>query len=220
MGAKLAKQILLANMQASCHFAGMSDPIGPKIRALRLEQRLSLAELASATGVSEATMSRIETGHSAVSAPHLYALARRLGTDIGQFFSDGTATLRQGARSVTRAGEGAAFTTARLSARLLNGDLRHKAMHSFVNRTSATQLQDVGGLLAHEGEEHLFVLRGPLILCTDGYEPLRLDTGDSVYFDAAQPHAYLTLPGQEAEFLVTSSTDAPHPLTKDAPDAE
>jgi len=197
----------------------MKSQIGPRIRALRLERRLSLAELAGDTGVSEATMSRIETGQSEVSAPHLYALARKLGTDIGSFFSTETATLRPGVRSVTRVGEGATFTTPRLSARLLNGELRHKAMHPFLNRTRASRLEEVGGLLAHEGEEHVFVLRGPLLFCSEAYEPLRLDTGDSLYFDAAQPHAYLTLPGGEAEFLVTSSADAPHPLAKDLPDA-
>lgn len=194
----------------------MKHPIGPRIRALRLERRLSLAELAQGTGVSEATMSRIENGQSEVSAPHLYGLARLLGTDIARFFSDDTTTLRPGVRSITRAGEGAAFSTPRLSARLLNGELRHKAMHPFLNRTRASRLEDVGGLLAHDGEEHLFVLSGPLLFCCDAYEPLRLESGDSLYFDATLPHAYLTDPGAEAEFLVTSSSPSPHPLAKDA----
>ena len=187
--------------------------LGLKIRSLRLARQLSLAEVAAGTGVSEATMSRIENRQSQVSAPHLYGLARMFGIEIAEFFQD--APPQRSRRSLTRAGEGAAFATPRLEARLLAGDLRAKAMHPFVNRTTADALDQVGGLLAHAGEEFLHVLQGPLILWSDGYAPLRLETGDSLYFDASDPHAYLTEPGTEAVFLVVSSVTSPHPLAKE-----
>lgn len=191
------------------------DPtdLGPRIRSLRLARGLSLAEVAAGTGVSEATMSRIETGHSQVSAPHLYGLAQMFGIDIADFFHD-PRPLR-GRRSLTRAGEGAAFSTPRLEARLMAGDLRQKAMHPFVNCTKAHDLSQVGGLLGHAGEEFLHVLQGPLILMSQTYTPLRLETGDSLYFDATDPHAYLTDKGAEARFLVVSSAISPHPLAQD-----
>lgn len=75
------------------------DPLGPRIRALRLAKGLSLADLAAQTGVSEATLSRIETGHSQVSAPHLYGLAAHLGVDISTFFTDPS---QPGTRALTR----------------------------------------------------------------------------------------------------------------------
>jgi transcriptional regulator with XRE-family HTH domain len=180
---------------------------------LRQLRQLSLAEVAVGTGVSEATMSRIETGQSQVSAPHLYGLARMFGIEIADFFQD-AAPLRS-RRSVTRAGQGPAFSTPRLQARLMAGDLRAKAMHPFVNRTTAHALNQVGGLQAHAGEEYLHILQGPLVFCSETYSPLRLETGDSLYFDATDPHAYLTDPGAEAVFLVVSS----HPLQQDTPHA-
>lgn len=180
-----------------------SPDLGPRIRALRLARQLSLAELAAGTGVSEATMSRIETGQSQVSAPHLYGLAQVLGVGISEFFQDSNAL--RGMRSVTRASEGTAFTTPRLQARLIAADLRLKAMHPFVNRTTAHDLAQVGGLSGHAGEEFLHVLQGPVLLISETYHPLRLETGDSLYFDASDPHAYLTDPGTEAVFLVVSS---------------
>lgn len=185
--------------------------LGPRIRALRQTRRLSLAEVAAGTGVSEATMSRIETGHSQVSAPHLYGLARIFGVDLADFFHDPAP--QSARRSLTRAAEGVAFVTPRLQARLMAGDLRQKAMHPFLNRTTAHDLEQAGGLQAHGGEEYLHVLRGPLLLHSATYEPLRLETGDSLYFDASDPHAYLTDPGAEAEFLVVTS----QPLAKDPP---
>lgn len=183
--------------------------LGPRIRALRLARGLSLAEVASGTGVSEATMSRIETGSSQVSAPHLYGLAQIFGVEISDFFHDSSAL--RGRRSLTRAGEGAAFSTPRLEARLMAGELRHKAMHPFLNRTTAHDLAQVGGLSGHAGEEFLHVLQGPLILISETYHPLRLETGDSLYFDATDPHAYLTDKGAEARFLVVSSALSPPP---------
>lgn len=183
--------------------------LGPRIRALRLARQLSLAEVAAETGVSEATMSRIETGSSQVSAPHLYGLARIFGVDLAEFFHE-PAPLRS-RRSLTRAGHGTAFTTARLQARLMAGELRQKSMHPFLNRSTAHDLAAAGGLQAHAGEEYLHVLQGPLLFHSETYEPLRLETGDSLYFDATDPHAYLTEPGMTAEFLVVTS----QPLAKD-----
>lgn len=191
------------------------DPtdLGPRIRALRLARGLSLADVAAGTGVSEATMSRIETGASQVSAPHLYGLAQMFGVEIADFFH--TTNPMRGRRSLTRAGQGAAFSTPRLEARLMAGELRHKTMHPFINRTTAHDLSQVGGLLGHMGEEFLHVLQGPLILFSETYTPLRLETGDSLYFDATDPHAYLTDKGAEARFLVVSSALSPHPLAQD-----
>lgn len=185
-----------------------ASPLGSRIRALRLDRGLSLAQLAAATGVSEATMSRIETGASEVSAPHLYSLAQELRTDISSFFAEGAA-LRPGARSLTPAGKGETYTNARLQAQVLNGDLLHKQMHPFRNRTTALTLEEAGGLADHPGEEWLFVLQGPLILHSASHAPLRLATGDSLYFDATTPHAYLAETAGGAEFLVLSSAPAP-----------
>lgn len=186
-------------------------PLGPRLRALRQQRGLSLADLARATGVSEATLSRIETGASAVSAPHLYGLAQHLGVDIAGFFAAEGERIGGGARSLTRAGAGEPFASPRLEARLLNAELLHKAMTPFENRVIATSLQAAGGLAAHPGEEWLYVLEGPLWLHSASHAPLRLETGDSLYFDATTPHAYLADSEEGARFLVLSSQPAPLP---------
>ncbi len=187
-----------------------TSPLGARIRTLRLERGLSLADLARATGVSEATMSRIETGASEVSAPHLYGLAQHLSADISSFFSEGIA-ISPGARSHTPAGGGETYASPRLQAQVLNGDLLHKRMTPFLNRTCARTVEQAGGLAAHAGEEWLYVLRGPLMLHSASHAPLRLATGDSLYFDASTPHVYLADTEEGAEFLVLSSAPATQP---------
>ncbi|MGD9863869.1 MAG: helix-turn-helix domain-containing protein [Pseudodonghicola sp.] len=184
-------------------------PLGPRIRALRRQAGLSLAELAARTEVSEATLSRIETGKSDISAPHLYRLAGALGVDIGQFFAPAPAAMAPGRRSVNRAGEAPALTGPRLSGRPLAADLRHKRMHPFLNHVTATTLEAAGGLQAHGGEEFLYVLDGQLSVLTDTYAPLRLEAGDSLYFDGSQPHSYLAGHPDGVRFLVINSEQMP-----------
>ena len=43
------------------------------------------------------------------------------------------------------------------------------------------------------------------------HAPLRLETGDSLYFDATTPHAYLAETDAGVEFLVLSSAPATQP---------
>lgn len=183
---------------------------GPKLRELRKCNALSLAEVAARTDVSEATMSRIETNRSDVSAPHLYRLANLFNVDVATFFEGDEAKGGRGARSISRHGEGQGFDTARVRSEMLCTDLRVKRMQPFLNRVTATELEIVGGLAAHDGEEFIHVKRGTLILHSEAYAPLELNTGDSFYFDATMPHAYLAADPSGVEFLVICSAPSAH----------
>lgn len=191
-----------------------STALGQRIRALRLNRRLSLAQLAQATGVSEATLSRIEVGQSQVTAPHLHGLAQHLGVDISSFFADDISLLHPGFRALNRVDQGDLFETPRLNARLKAGELLNKRMHPFVNRVTATTLEQAGGLRAHAGEEYLHVLSGPLVFHSAGYTALEMRTGDSLYFDARIPHAYVAGGAQGASFLVVASHPDPDDLER------
>lgn len=184
--------------------ANSRKSIGTQLRTLRQTVGLSLADVAARTDVSEATMSRIETGRSEVSAPHLYRLASLFGVDVGQFFGGQDLS---NARAIQRKGEGQAFDTPRLHATLLCTDLRHKRMHPFLNRVTETSLEAVGGLSSHDGEEFLMVQSGALYLYSEAYAPLLLNAGDSLYFDATQPHAYVAAGDEGAVFLVVCTSD-------------
>jgi transcriptional regulator with XRE-family HTH domain len=52
------------------------DAVGPRLRALRRERRITLAELATTTGVSESTLSRLESGQRRATLELLLPLAR------------------------------------------------------------------------------------------------------------------------------------------------
>ena len=165
-----------------------------------------MAKLAAATGISDATISRVETGKTLVSAHNLYVLAKVLGVDITAFYSHSAHPLQSGIRSVSRGGQGQDLATERFMTTILAGDLSNKQMHPAINVITQTTLEPGNALTGHSGEEFLFVLEGQLILHSAHYAPLLLDAGDSLYFDGTMPHAYLAGQGGEARILVLTTT--------------
>jgi transcriptional regulator with XRE-family HTH domain len=195
--------------------APQTPAIGARIARLRKAQGLTLARLASRIGVSEATMSRIENGLANVSAHHLFALARELGADMADFFRDDAVAIRPGLRSLCRAGEGVRARTARYESEILCADIARKQLHPAINTVTARTLEEVGGLQRHDGEEFVHVLGGVLVLHSELYAPARLETGDSLYFDARMAHAYLCGGPEPARILVVvGPVEGPIPMTE------
>lgn len=61
--------------------------IGLKLKALRLEKRLTLSRLAAETGYSTALLSKLETERMVPTLPTLASICRAYGVDLGYFFS-------------------------------------------------------------------------------------------------------------------------------------
>ena len=181
--------------------------IGARLKAFRTAKGHSLADLAGMTGMSEATLSRVENEQTLVSAHNLYVLSRVLGVDITAFFETASHPIRSGVRSIAKRGDGIPVETARYTAAVLCTDLSNKKMHPAVNRISVRSLEEAGGLSNHPGEEFLYVVAGKLVLYTEFYAPLLLEEGDSIYFDGMMGHAYLNGGEDPAEILVITTTD-------------
>lgn len=172
-----------------------SDPssyrIGEKVRRLRLGRSMGLVEVGRHTGLSASLLSKLETGKSLPTLLTLQRVATVFSVGLDHFFSaeDGAPTC-----SVVRRSE-------RL--RLPSDPLAESPSYWFesldfsaVNRPMSAYLADVeaesaGRDTAHEhpGVELIYVIKGVLGLWHDGSE-LRLETGDSVYFDASIAHGY------------------------------
>jgi len=181
--------------------------IGAMIRSLRQTQSVTLADLASATNLSEATISRIETGRSDISAHNLHQVAARLGVDVARFFGPDAPGLTTGIRSITRRGTGPVFETPRFTSEVLSSDVTQKAMQPFINVVTVATLSAAGGCQAHSGEEFLHILEGSVELHSTLYAPLPLNSGDSIYFAGSMPHAYVNAGPEPARILVIISQD-------------
>ncbi len=178
------------------------DPLGARLSDLRKAAGLTLTQVSQACGMSEATLSRIENGHSQVSAHHLFLLAQVLGVDIAEMFHDTSAPLTKGMRSITRNNAGEHHELERYTAEVLNADISRKTMHPAINTITARTLDEAGGLTAHAGEEFLYVLRGTVAVHSELYAPAVLKAGDCLYFDGSMAHAYLQGGADPAVILV------------------
>jgi transcriptional regulator with XRE-family HTH domain len=190
----------------------MNEPapaLGPRIKALRKARGLSLADLAQAAGISQATLSRVENEQTLVSAHHLYQFSRTLGVDITAFFQDTGDAISSGIRSICRKGQGVPLSTQRYEAQVLCTDIANKRMHPAIDTVTIRTLAEAGGYSRHDGEEFLYVMAGRLRLETEFYEPLLLSTGDSAYFDARMGHAYLSASAKPVQILVVATVEPP-----------
>jgi hypothetical protein len=121
--------------------------------------------------------------------------------DVAELFSPKPSRMMLGRRSVTRAGQGAKLRSAQYSYEMLCADLSSKQFIPLLTTLSAHSIQEFPDFVRHDGEEFIYVLSGVVELHTDIYEPLRLDAGDSCYFDSTMGHACLSVGDQDAVVL-------------------
>ncbi|MFF0424612.1 helix-turn-helix domain-containing protein [Streptomyces sp. NPDC004520] len=162
--------------------------VGPRLRRVRRDRGVTLAELSAATGISVSTLSRLESGQRRPSLELLLPLARAHQVPLDELV---------GAPPV--------------------GDPRVKAKPIVRNgRTMYPLTRQPGGLQAykviqekpqeapeprvHEGYEWLYVLSGKLRLVL-GEHDVVLTAGEAAEFDTRVPHWFGPAGDAPVEFL-------------------
>jgi transcriptional regulator with XRE-family HTH domain len=170
--------------------------MGSRLRQLRTQRGLSLAEVAAAVGISIGFLSALERSQMSASVGTLRKLARYYRTNILDFFDpteSNTRLVRPSKRKVLEAGPGVRME-------LLAWGNTVMEPHLFRIAPQAGS----GDSYAHEGEEFLFVLRGELQISLAG-EKYHLKRGDSFYFESATPHHWKN-PGRSETWLLWINT--------------
>lgn len=170
--------------------------IGPRLRQLRTQRGSSLADVASAAGISVGFLSALERSQMSASVGTLRRLARYYRTNILEFFDAKelhTPLVRPAKRKVLEAGPGVRME-------LLAWGNTVMEPHLFRIKPQAGS----GEPYAHEGEEFLFVLRGELKIALAD-EEYHLKRGDSFYFESAIPHHWKN-PGRSETLLLWVNT--------------
>jgi transcriptional regulator with XRE-family HTH domain len=158
--------------------------IGERIKALRTEQGMTLAGLGEKVALSVSYLSQIERDKTTPSLSTLMDIAKSLNVELRYFFET-----EAEAAYVVRAGQGQADLAPDSSAACLRltpevGSSRIEAYRVVLQpHTSPEQLAPFAG------EEFVFVLAGKLTLSV-GDEQFVLDAGDSIHYDALQPHCW------------------------------
>lgn len=175
---------------------GKAGAIGAHLRQLRARQKLSLAQVAQAVGISVGFLSALERSQMSGSVGTLRKLARFYKTNILDFFDatgPSSRQVRPAERKVLEAGEGVRLE-------LLAWGNAVMEPHLFRIAPEAGS----GDPYTHDGEEFIYVLRGDLSISVGG-EDYRLKTGDSFYFESATPHRWKN-PGQKETLLLWVNT--------------
>lgn len=173
-----------------------SGELGARLRRLRKERDLSLAEVADGTGISASFLSMVEKGQSDITVSRLMRLVHWFGVSVADLVQEPDHSPVRVVRADQR--RSVRLADERISIQMLAPDGKH-AMMPVIN------VYEAGGGMAdaarHEGEEFVHVLEGAVELTVGDDEPIVLRAGDSAYYRADVPHAFRNAGPGDARFL-------------------
>ena len=186
--------------------------VGRKVQELRESLQLSVEELAERSGVEVSVILGIEAGELVPSLTPLIRITRALGVRLGTLLDDdenlGPALVRQADYTETtrlNALETHSDAGGLIFSALAEGKASRHMEPFFITLTPSDALEHE--LSAHEGEEWLFALEGPLEI-EYGREIYVLWPGDSIYYDSIVPHQVRSHEGAPAKFVACVYTPA------------
>ena len=165
----------------------MTERIAKKIKEIRLQQGVTLSDLSKRTVLSKGLLSKIENGRTIPSLPVFMNLAKALNTNPKEFFE---ASLLSGTKHYLHLKQ-SEYTSANKEDRLgfdynfiFSQMLSSCRMQTYLltikpKSASKTTITD--------GYEFKYILHGRCNYHI-GDEVIRLEEGDSLYFDASIPH--------------------------------
>ena len=164
------------------------------------------------TGIPLSTLAKVEHDRLTLTYDKLLQLSQRLNLRMSDLFSeaDGTADAPITARrSIGRLNNAIRVNTPNYEYFYMCPELRRKRMVPTVTRIRARSVEEFGDLVHHPGEEYIYVLEGPVEIHTEFYEPILLQTGESIYIDSTMGHAYVLPKGQDEALVlgICSSAD-------------
>ena len=186
--------------------------LGQRLRSLRSDRSWTLGYLSQQANVSEAYLSRLESGERQPSLAVLFNLARVYGLSLPDLFQTPVEdqptvepTPKTSAGVVIRVGDqllqkGNGLFYASLAGGMTQADLHPLRIVVSANRQGEQSYQ-------HNGEEWLYVLAGQITL-TLGDEEFLLNPGDAAHFNAYIPHRLSTTSAQDAEIILVACAPA------------
>ncbi|PBC04655.1 XRE family transcriptional regulator [Mesorhizobium sp. WSM3860] len=170
--------------------------LGMRLKALRLARRLSLRDLAEATGTSASFISQLERGLTGASTASLNQMASALGVSVAMLFAE-SATQSHG---VLRRSERPSLPPSDGCRKMLLSRPPLSDMEVYVGEF------DIGGstgsaLYTHgDAQEMLIVLRG-VVEVSLGDARHVLDEGDSIEYATSTPHRSENIGSGRAEVM-------------------
>jgi transcriptional regulator with XRE-family HTH domain len=170
--------------------------VGGRIRAIRERRGWSLRALSERSGLSANAISLIERGENSPTVSSLHQLASALNVPITAFFEvpSERLTVFTGPEGRLRSEAGGVLMES------LALGLRHQQMEPFL-----ITLEPGAGRseerVTHPGEEFVHCLAGEPVYAV-GERVYEMQPGDSLLFEASQPHCFYNPAGEQARLLI------------------
>ncbi len=174
--------------------------IGERLRAARDRAGLTLDQLAEATGLSKAHLSRLESSERQPSIAALLDLSATLGVPVNVLLGED----RDGAPLSISAGAEPRHEANGLAIVTRSGFPGSSAIEAL--SITIEPERPTSPPARHRGEEWLYVVSGTLLLEYDGIGHT-LATGQCAHFDADRPHR-LAAVGGTTEILMVAAHDS------------
>ncbi|MDX6254453.1 MAG: hypothetical protein QOJ11_787 [Frankiales bacterium] len=174
--------------QASAAIAAALEHVGTRLRRLRTQRRITLTELASSTGISKSTLSRLENGQRRPTLELLLALSHAYRVPL----DDLVAAPEEGDPRI----------------RLRPGSVKGRTVIPLTREPRGVQAWKIvipiskatPELRAHDGSEWIYVLSGHMRLVLGDQDSV-LGPGDVADFDTQVPHWFGSTGDEPAEIL-------------------
>lgn len=186
------------------------------LKRLRQMRGWTSSKLAAEAGLPQSTMSKVESGQMSLHFEKLWQLATVLDVDIAALFALPTdepveepVTAR---RTIDRASKDYGIDE-HYRFQYFSVELKNRLMIPLLLEVGRLEpVHEKGGgeipMIRVVGERFAYVLEGPVEFHCAHYETVILQQGDSLYVDAAMPHAFVSPKGVTARVLtVLTSTD-------------
>jgi len=179
------------------------NPIGLRLKALRKENDWTLSEVSKRTGISVATLSKVENGRTDLNFTSVNKLAEGLRLPVTDLTNPQPTVT--GRRTITAVGDGVVFKAPDVDYEILCSDVSNQHQCFMKATIKARELSEGLEWHRHSGQEFIYVLKGQLELHTELYDPQILKAGDSMLFDCSMGHHYLSRGRADAELLISFS---------------
>jgi transcriptional regulator with XRE-family HTH domain len=183
--------------------------IGERIKRLRLKKSMGLVELGRHTGLSASFLSQLETGRVVPTLRNLARIAMVFSKDLSYFFESEPQSLfrvhrRKERVRLPQTGVDDPTYFFESLGYMVPDRLMDPYFAEFIPNKKSQDIRPH----VHSGYEFLYVLQGELEI-RHGDQVSLMEVGDSVYFDASTPHAYLCAGKSPAVALIVTMHQPP-----------
>ncbi|NIB43594.1 helix-turn-helix domain-containing protein [Pseudomaricurvus alkylphenolicus] len=186
--------------------------LGTNLKRLRQEKGWNVQQLARESGLPQSTLSKVENSLMSLNFEKLLLVARTLQIDVARLFeTEDVAAGRQiitGRRTLDDNDTSAMSVSEHYRFRHLSTGLKNRLMMPMLFEIGSVEPGQPIPMMDVVGERFAYVLEGPVEFHCEHYETVTLQTGESIYVDAAMPHAFVAPNGTLARVItVLTSKD-------------